>query len=251
MNNLLSPRNLYLFEPNADKAAELESEFGLQLVDDNAELIKCCDTVVVAVKPQVLQNVLMPLAEYFQRHQPLVISVVAGIGAESIEKWLGGNAAIVRVMPNTPALVGKGASGLYANKNVQNSQRELTEQLMSAVGVTAWVESDSDIDTVTALSGSGPAYFMLFIKSLVDAAQNAGLSESAAKQLAVQTAAGAAELVAQSDAPLQTLIDNVTSPNGTTQAALTSFYNNDFEQTIFSAFEAARLRSIELANELG
>ena len=185
------------------------------------------------------------------RDRPLIISIVAGITATSIEKWLEDPYAIIRVMPNTPALVGMGASGLYANQRVSQEQRKNAELLCDSIGTSTWVQSESDIDTVTALSGSGPAYFMLFIQGLIEAAQAAGLSHESAKLLATQTAAGAAHLVANTDSPLQTLIDNVTSPNGTTEKALQSFNNANLKPIIGNAFEAARKRSEELAKELG
>jgi pyrroline-5-carboxylate reductase len=245
-------KNLWVFEPNADKAQALAIEFGINVAKDNSELIANSDIVVIAVKPQVLQKVLTPCAQDFKRQRPLIISVVAGIAAASIEKWLNDEFAIVRVMPNTPALVGMGACGLYANQKVEQHQRDAAAKLCNTVGISAWVNSEADIDSVTALSGSGPAYFMLFVQGLIEAAEAAGLSSDTAKAFAVQTAAGAAQLIAASgDTPLQTLIDNVTSPNGTTERALQSFGNANIKQVIADAFEAARTRSDELAKELG
>lgn len=243
--------NLWVFEPSAEKSGALVKEFGINAARDNAELIANVDIVVIAVKPQVLQQVLEPLTNSVAAKKPLIISVVAGISATSIEKWLGAELAIVRVMPNTPALIGMGACGLYANQRVSEDQKNATELLFNAVGISAWVESEQDIDSVTALSGSGPAYFMLFLQGLIESAEAAGLKPETAKALAVQTAAGAAQLVSSSDLPLQTLIDNVTSPNGTTERALESFNNNDLKSLVNEAFEAAHTRSQELAKELG
>lgn len=241
---------LSVFEPNADKAQELATQFGINACTNNKELIEISDIVVIAVKPQVLEKVLTPEARVFGKKKPLIISVVAGITIKSIERWLGDEYAIVRVMPNTPALIGMGASGLFANSRVNSAQRDATRLLMNAVGTSAWVEDETDIDSVTALSGSGPAYFMLFIQGLIEAGENAGLSAETAKFLAVQTAAGAAQLVAASETPLQTLIENVTSPNGTTEKALESLNKNELKNIARQAFEAARLRSQELAKEL-
>lgn len=246
----VSPHALFLFEPNTEKAAELEKQHGINITANNNELVNQCDVVVIAVKPQVLKTVLRPLADSFNNKQPLLVSVVAGITAASINHWLNGDFAIVRVMPNTPALVGMGASGMFANEQVSDSQRALTTQLMNAVGNSVWVNAEHDIDSVTALSGSGPAYFMLFIKSLIASGEAAGLDADTAKALAVQTAAGAAELIRNSDLPLQTLIDNVTSPNGTTEQALLSFKNDDLTGIVDNAFAAAKRRSEELAEEL-
>jgi pyrroline-5-carboxylate reductase len=247
----ITPKQLWVFDPNAEKAQTLGQQFGINVAKDNAELISNSEIVVIAVKPQVLQQVLSPLKFEFEAQQPLIISVVAGITASSIEKWLDGDFAIVRVMPNTPALVGMGACGLYANQRVNNKQREAASKLCNTVGISAWVTSEADIDSVTALSGSGPAYFLLFIQGLIEAAQAAGLSSDIAKELAIQTAAGAAKLISASDTPLQTLIDNVTSPNGTTEKALQSFEQAQLKTVIADAFEAARTRSEELAKELG
>jgi pyrroline-5-carboxylate reductase len=248
----IAAKHLWVFEPNTEKARLLASQFGINVAQDNAELIGNSDIVVIAVKPQVLQQVLTPLAHNFKQQRPLIVSVVAGITANSIEKWLDGDFSIVRVMPNTPALVGVGACGLYANQRVDQQQRDATSKLCNTVGISAWVKHESDIDSVTALSGSGPAYFMLFIQGLIEAGEAAGLSADTARALAVQTAAGAAQLISSSvDTPLQTLIDNVTSPNGTTEKALQSFDTSNLKKVIADAFEAARTRSEELAKELG
>lgn len=243
--------HIWVFEPNAERAQALCQEFGIRAARDNSELIRNSEIVVVAVKPQILQQVISPYADVFKATQPLIVSIVAGITASSIEKWLGADFSIVRVMPNTPALVGMGASGLYANNNVNPQQRDAASRICNAVGISAWVNAEADIDSVTALSGSGPAYFMLFIQALIEAAEAAGLSSDSAKALAVQTASGAAHLIASSDTSLQTLIDNVTSPNGTTEKALQSLDNANIKGVIADAFEAARSRSEELAKELG
>lgn len=242
---------LYLFEPSKEKAEELGKQFGLKLAASNEDLVLNCDIIVVAVKPQVLKNVLCPLSPAFEKNHPLIISVVAGIRATSIEQWLEQELAVIRVMPNTPALIGKGASGLYANKHVSPDQKSITQSMISAVGIAEWVENEDDIDSITALSGSGPAYFMLFIQGLIEASIKAGIKPDTAEKLAIQTAIGSAELVLNSEVPLQRLIENVTSPNGTTERALESFSSNDLKGTIEAAFSAARKRSKELADDLG
>lgn len=247
----LTSQDIMVFEPNADRAKQLGEQFKISLAKDNSQLLAHANVVVLAVKPQVLQAVLEPLIASFKAAKPLIISIAAGITSSSIEQWLGDEYAVVRVMPNTPALVGAGASGLYANSRVTSEQRSVTETLCNAVGVSRWVPNESDIDTVTALSGSGPAYFMLFIKSLIEAAETAGLDSEAAKELALVTATGSAQLIAQSDQPIQTLIENVTSPGGTTEQALNSFHASELPAIVSAAFEAARARSQELADELG
>ncbi len=247
----LTSQDIMVFEPNSEKAQELKTEFNIQLASNNQQLLEHSNVVVIAVKPQVLQSVLEPLTTLFKDTKPLIVSIVAGIRSNSIEQWLEDEYAVVRVMPNTPALVAAGASGLYANERVDSEQKKITETLLDAVGISRWVASEADIDSVTALSGSGPAYFMLFIKSLIDAAQVAGLDSETAKDLAIATASGSAQLIANSDSSLQTLIDNVTSPGGTTEQALLSFHADQLPKIVSSAFEAARLRSEELAEQLG
>lgn len=243
--------NIIVYDPSSERTKQLAQQFQIHTSTDNSKLIKQSDVVVIAVKPQILEKVLQPLVGDFKSQRPLIISVVAGIRASSIEKWLEAEHALVRVMPNTPSLIGAGASGLYANQRVSDGQRSIASNLLNSVGNSVWLKTEADIDTVTALSGSGPAYFMLFIKSLIDCAVNAGVDEDSAKRLAVQTAIGAAKLVEQSEDSLQTLIDNVTSPNGTTEAAMKSFEHSNLQKVVADAFLAAKLRSQELADELG
>ena len=246
----VKPEQIKLFEPNTDKAKDLANTYGIQITASNFELLEQAAIVVIAVKPQVLQSVVTPLAEAFKNNKPLIVSVVAGITVSCIEQWLDSEHAVVRVMPNTPALVGMGASGLFANTRVSSEQRADSQQLVDAIGKSAWVESEQQIDAITALSGSGPAYFMLFIQSLIDAAIAAGIDANTAKTLAVQTAAGSASLIESSDDDLKTLIDNVTSPGGTTEQALLSFQQSELPSIVDKAFKAAQQRSIELSKEL-
>ena len=242
--------DILVFEPNQERATFLKAQFAVSLASDNQQLVSECSVVVVAVKPQVLKKVLQPLASAALANKPLIISIVAGIQVKSIEQWLGGTHAVVRAMPNTPALIAAGATGLFANQNVSDQQKAFAQSLLNSVGVTTWVESEKDIDSVTALSGSGPAYFMLFIRSLVDASVAAGLDPETAQTLAVQTAIGSAKLIESSEQDIQTLIDNVTSPGGTTESAMRSFQHDQLPAVVSHAFEAARLRAAELGNEL-
>ena len=243
--------HIWLHEPSTEKANQLKNQYDIQLMNNNGELIEHCDVVVIAVKPQVLKSVLSGLSESFEKNQPLLVSVVAGIPVSSIQSWLNSKLAIARVMPNTPALIGQGASGLFANAEVSEEQRSITEKLIGSVGIVEWVGQENDIDSITALSGSGPAYFMLFIQSLAQAAVEAGIAPETATRLATQTALGSASLVASSECSLEQLIKNVTSPNGTTERALMSFADDDLTSVVRNAFEAARIRSEELAEELG
>ena len=249
-NGLFTPLQIIVFEPDQDRAKQLEQDFSIRLASDNAQLVSLVETVVIAVKPQVLKQVLTPLQNSVSASRPLLISIVAGITSDSIEQWLDTPLSIVRVMPNTPSLIGQGASGAYANSRVTAAQRSVAESLMNAVGCCRWVENQSDIDAVTALSGSGPAYFMLFIQALIESSVAAGIEPDTAKKLAIATAQGAAGLIEQSDVEIQQLIDNVTSPNGTTEAALNSFKQSNFSHIVATAFTAAKSRSEELAKEL-
>ena len=246
----LSAERISVFEPDSDKAKALAQKFGIHAASSNEALIARSSIIVIAVKPQVLHAVITPLATTLKKHNPLIISIVAGITSTSIEQCLTGQFSIARVMPNTPALIGQGASGLFANERVSDAQKSATDAIANAVGVSAWVDNESDIDSITALSGSGPAYFMLFLQGLIESGEAAGLSHETAQTLAVQTANGTAQLVASSELALQTLIDNVTSPNGTTEKALLSFKESDLKGIINDAFSAAKNRSEELAKEL-
>ena len=196
--------SIFVAEPREERRNELVNQFGVQVTADNNIVCQNCDVVVLAVKPQLMSAVVQQLERY--QDQTLFISIAAGVGISSIQAWLGSHNPVVRVMPNTPALVGFGASALYASANVSEEQKEITESMLNAVGISTWVNRESDLDIVTALSGSGPAYFMLFIKALVDKAIKAGLSDTVAKELAVQTAIGAATLAKLSDDDLTTLI---------------------------------------------
>jgi pyrroline-5-carboxylate reductase len=198
-----------------------------------------------------MEEICEQLAASSPDRYPLIVSIAAGITTSHLQSWLGGDTAIVRCMPNTPALVGKGASGLFANKFVSDDQKQLAEQIMSAVGLSVWVDTEADIDTVTALSGSGPAYFFLFMEAMQNAAKEMGISNELARQLTYQTALGAAELALNSTDDIAVLRRNVTSPGGTTEQAINKFEDGGLRELVTSALQAARDRSIELADEFG
>lgn len=243
-------KNLFIFDPNQENCQTLVNTYGVTSCASNDELINQCDAVVLAVKPQAMQSVLTPLSTVLNEQQPLLISIAAGISCQHIETWLTGQFAIVRVMPNTPALVNAGASGLFANERVTNDQKSLSFELLKAIGSAIWVDNEKDINAVTALSGSGPAYFMLFVQSLIESGVKAGLKKETASQLAIETCSGTAKLIQQSDVDIAQLIKNVTSPNGTTEAALNSFAENQFSDIVSEAFDAALTRSVQLGEEL-
>lgn len=244
--------NIYVAEPFAEQRARLNDALpGASIGEDNAALAAQVDCLVLATKPQVLARVCRTLAAAVQQDTPLIISIAAGIAGDDIENWLGGKLAVVRVMPNQPALLRLGASGLYANERATAKDRQLADTIMSAVGEVVWVSSEQDIDSVTAISGSGPAYFYLLIDMLIQNAIAMGLDSVTARTLAVQTAVGAAALAADSELPMPDLIGRVRSPGGTTAAALDSLEQQDVRAIFESALNAAKTRAVELANEAG
>ncbi len=220
---------------------------GVATTTDNHEAVAQADVVMLCVKPNMMGEICRNLSSIAA--DKLFISVAAGITSSHMREWLGPAAAIVRCMPNTPALVGEGMTGLYAGDEVTEQQKMATEQLLSAVGQVSWFDNESDLDTVTAVSGSGPAYFFLLIEAMEKAAIEMGLSPERAQQLCQQTALGAAKMAFESDLDSSTLRQNVTSPGGTTAAALSVFAEKGFEEAVKQALQAAEKRSIELSTE--
>ena len=214
-------KTLFIAEPSEDQRERLSGLLpGAVISGDNAEIAATVDCLVLATKPQVLADVCRDLAAALHDSKPLLVSIAAGIRGADIDGWLGGGFSVIRVMPNQPALLRLGVSGLHANSRASESDRELATKVMAAVGKVVWVEDEADIDSVTAISGSGPAYFYLLIDMLVKTAVSMGLDETASRQLAIETAVGAAALAAQSDETMDELIAKVRSPGGTTAAAL-------------------------------
>ncbi|WP_281645303.1 pyrroline-5-carboxylate reductase [Parendozoicomonas sp. Alg238-R29] len=234
-------------EPAEAKLKQLNSEFGIQTTSDNGHAVTTADVVVMAVKPQIMQKVLEPLAESFQKSRPLLVSVAAGVPESSLNSWAGGNLAIVRCMPNTPALMQLGASGLYANKLVTAEQKELTEQVMNAVGISLWVDTEEGIDDVIALSGSGPAYFFLMMESMIEAGEKLGVPRETAARLVSQTALGAAMMAKESDVDVAELRRRVTSPGGTTEQAILTFEKGGMRELVDNAMTACKGRAQEMA----
>ncbi|WP_089606027.1 pyrroline-5-carboxylate reductase [Acinetobacter piscicola] len=230
-----------------ENVRQLLLEKDVHVTDDNAAALKDADIVVLAVKPQVLGTVLKPLHGLFDGK--LIISIVAGAEIKTISE-LTGNDRVVRVMPNTPALVQTGAHGIFAYDVVESKDRELATQVLAATGLTIWVNSEAQVDAVTAVSGSGPAYFFYMMESMIRAGKNMGLDEKVATALTLQTALGAAQMAITSSNSPSELRKNVTSPNGTTQAALEVFDRAQISQNIQTALAAAQKRSQELAQEL-
>ena len=238
-------------DPDPRQRLAVESALGVHTYASNHDCVEHAGILVLAVKPQVLKVVTQDLAATVQAGKPLVISIAAGVRSEAIERWLGGGLAVVRAMPNTPALVGSGASGLYANPRVSPEQRDQAEALLRAVGVTVWLDHEDLLDVVTAVSGSGPAYFFLFIEALETAAVHAGLDNATARLLAIETAYGAAKMALESGEEPAQLRKRVTSPGGTTECAIALMQQAQLPDIIERAVQAARARSEELARLLG
>jgi pyrroline-5-carboxylate reductase len=245
------PGNIQVAEPDAARREALANRYGITTTADNNALAAAVDVVVLAVKPQVMPEVCRGIANTVQEKQPLILSIAAGLRIADIDRWLGGNCAIVRTMPNTPALVQSGATALFANDRVSTGQRELAEGVMRSVGLTLWLEQESQMDAVTALSGSGPAYFFLIIELLQQAGVKLGLSAESARLLAVQTAFGAAKMALESPDESTTLRERVTSPGGTTERAIGILEEGGIRALFVQALEGARDRAGELADQLG
>ena len=236
---------------DADKLAYLSETFGVNTTLDSLVLAEKVDVLVLAVKPQHMQTVAEVISSAVQQKQPVLVSIAAGIRVDALERWLGQGLALVRCMPNTPALVKTGATGLYANAQVTESQKDQVESLLRAVGVTVWVATEQELDAVTALSGSGPAYFFLMMEALEAAAVDAGLDQETAQLLTQETALGAAKMALASSESAAVLRQRVTSPGGTTERALAVMGERGLKEIYHAAVLAARDRSIELSDELG
>ncbi len=247
----VAPELLIATDPSTEKCQALRAAAGIRTLQDNRAAVADADVVVLAVKPQVLKEVALELADRLQQTRPLVISIAAGIRCASLQAWLGGNIPLVRTMPNTPAMIQAGASVLYATPGVSSSQREQAESLMRAVGLTQWVEDETLMDTVTALSGSGPAYYFLIMEAMEAAAQQLGLAPETARLLTLQTALGAARMALESSDSPATLRARVTSPGGTTERAVAALEDGGIRELFQRALRAARDRSVELSDDLG
>lgn len=246
-----SPQQIWVSDINNDTLQNLAANLKVNISADNETVINESDVVVLAIKPQVLREVAETAAASIQKNRTLVVSIAAGITQRSLGKWLGEQVAIVRCMPNTPALVLTGATGLYANANVNDEQRDLAENILRAVGVCLWVDDESELDVVTAISGSGPAYYFLLMEAMEKAALELGMPERTARLLVQQTALGAAKIALESDESPEQLRKRVTSPGGTTECAIETFVQGGFGELVTKAINAARNRSIEMSKQLG
>ncbi len=238
-------------EPDENRREALAQRFGIRCHANNRDAASGADVVVFAVKPQVMATVVGDISDIVAAASPLLISIAAGIRVADIERWTGAAPAVVRVMPNTPALLGCGASALYANKAASAAQRETAESILRAVGVALWVKNEQLLDPVTAVSGSGPAYFFLLMELIQDEGVRLGLPPDVARVLTLQTALGAARMALESEESLADLRKRVTSPGGTTAAAIERLSVPEFRNTVAQAVAAACRRAGELADEFG
>ena len=242
---------IILADPEPAQRQAIESVLSIKAIADNDEVAASADILVLAVKPQILSNVATALAATVQKKKPLVISIAAGVRIEDIDRWLGGGLAIVRAMPNTAALIGSGASGLYANKRANEAMRNQAESILRAVGVTAWLEDEYLMDVVTALSGSGPAYFFLVMEALEQAAIESGLDPKQARLLTLETAFGAAKMALEGHEEPSQLRRRVTSPGGTTEQAVKVLEDGGLRRLFKNAMQAASDRARVIADMFG
>ena len=245
------PRTIRVSDPDTPKLDDLRERFGVDTESDNGAVVSHCATVVLAVKPQIMRPVVEALAPALGAHGPLLVSIAAGVREADMNRWAGGDMAIVRTMPNTPALVGCGATALYANEKVTPAQRERAGAILRAVGITIWVDDEAQLDAVTALSGSGPAYYFLLMEIMQATGEAMGLDADAARRLTLQTALGAARIANESEDPPAVLRERVTSPGGTTERALVTMRDGGIEKVVADGIRGARQRSIELGDALG
>lgn len=251
LRNSWNRDQVILSDPDADQRRTIETVLGVKAFGDNAFIAARADILVLAVKPQILADVAKTVASAVQQKKPLVISIAAGVRLEDIERWLGGGLALVRAMPNTAALIGSGATGLYANERVDEKMRNQAESILRAVGVTVWLEDEYLIDAVTALSGSGPAYFFLVMEALEQAAIVAGLDQKQARLLTLETAFGAAKMALEGHEEPAQLRRRVTSPGGTTEQAVKVLEEGGIRRLFKEAVQAAVYRAREIADMFG
>jgi pyrroline-5-carboxylate reductase len=243
-----APDSIAVAEPQSALRESLQREFGVQVFEHNHEAARRADLLLLAVKPQAMRSVCEGLAG--QVGAATVVSIAAGVTCAQLDNWLGGAPSLVRCMPNTPSLIGAGATGLYASASTSQVQRDAAAEVLGTVGVCVWIEDEAQMDAVTAVSGSGPAYVFLLAEAMQQAGIEVGLEPEVARTLAQQTLLGAARMLAESEEDAATLRRRVTSPGGTTQAAIESFQADGFERLVERAIRAAYRRGAELSRQL-
>lgn len=245
------PQNIWVSDTDAEKRKDIAGRFGVNTAADNRDVVKQARVLVLAVKPQIMQSVALEIAQVVREQAPVVISIAAGVTVAALSRWLGAKVAIVRCMPNTPALVRTGASALYASPETTEVQRSRAEAILRSVGLTVWVSDEVQMDGITALSGSGPAYFFLLMEAMEDAGVALGLNRPVARLLAQQTALGAGRIAIESEESPADLRRRVTSPGGTTEQAVDELERGGFKGLIGTAMGAAARRAAELSMQLG
>ena len=249
--NGIKPEKLIATDPDENQRYSISEQFKITTFADNKEAIANADVILLAVKPQVMHDVVSDIADSVKGTSKLIISIAAGVKQDSIMQWIGEAAAVVRVMPNTPALIQAGAAAIVANEHTSETQKNIAEAMMRSVGTAIWLDSEEQMDAVTALSGSGPAYFFYFMEAMEKAAIEMGLSEEQARLLTIETAVGASKMALMSSSDPAELRQQVTSPGGTTEQALNTFQQGNLEELVNKAMQAAKQRSIELSETLG
>ena len=242
---------IFVSNPTAQKLKRFKEAFKVHATTNNVEIAEQADVIVLAVKPTVIHDVAVEIREVAQRRKPLIISIAAGIRACDLLRWLGGNVAIVKGMPNTPALIRCSATAMFANEFVTPAQHEMAESIMRAIGMTMWFDNEKLIDSVTALSGSGPAYFFLVMEALEQAAETIGLRKEDAHLLTLQTAIGAARLALESGESLSTLCSRVGTPGGVTEQSLRELESGGLRQLFAHALQESNRRAEEMADMYG
>ncbi|MBV5311238.1 pyrroline-5-carboxylate reductase [Chromatium okenii] len=242
--------SIQVADPSQERRESLQANFGVRAFASNAAALADAETLVLCVKPQMAAAVCTEIAAEVREHQPLIISVMAGVPEQALQRWFGAPLPVVRAMPNTPAMVQTGAIGLHASSEVNAEGRNHAETILRAVGLVRWVTDEAQIDAVTAISGSGPAYFFLLMEALEAAGIALGLDAETARLLTIQTALGAAKMAMESSAPPAQLREQVTSPGGTTERALVVFQDADFVNLVARATQAANSRAAEISHTL-
>lgn len=248
--NGFSADDITVSGPGEESRQRLKKTYGIQTMADNQAAARQADLIVLAVKPQIMRTVATDLALSLD-HRPAIVSVAAGIPLSALENWLGNSLAIVRAMPNTPAKVLSGATGLFANPQVDVEQKAIVEKIFAAIGYACWVDTEAQIDAVIAVSGSGPAYFFRIMEIMQKVGQELGLPEQIARDLSINTVLGAARMATESDASATQLREQVTSSGGTTQAALQSFAQQNLEDVFRKAMNSALDRAEVMSADLG
>jgi len=242
------PAHIWVVDRNPNKLEQLAARFNVKTSTSAREVVQKTNVVVLGVKPQDMEALCIDIREILSERQTLIVTLAAGLQTRHYEHWFQAHLPIVRAMPNTPALLRCGATGLYSNARVNEEQKNLAESLLRTVGITVWVDHEQEIDSITALSGSGPAYFFLMMEALQQGAQKLGLSEKVAKILTLQTALGAARMALESELSLEKLRMKVASKGGTTEKALGVLENGGLRELMSKALKAAKDRAVEISH---